>query len=196
MEVALESLEEPDHLASEEQPLLSDEDRTTCDTGSTIETETYDSYGEEEAVVSGSSWAAYVNVICVVAGTGILGLPYAIKQGGWIAMSLIVLSTLITFHTSVILIKCLYYKENKRLSSYGDIGYAAFGNFGRYFLVGVFNNSLLLGVPILFFILSGQSLDNIVEQIWDIKLGVRLWTITSAALVALPFVFTKTLKET
>ncbi|CAG8620151.1 21178_t:CDS:2 [Gigaspora margarita] len=186
-----------DHPASEDQPLLSDEDRTT-DTESSFETETYDSLGvEEEAVVSGSSWAAYVNIICVVAGSGILGLPYAIKLGGWIALSLIVLSMLISLHTSVILIKCLYYNRNgKRLNSYGDIGFAAFGNFGRYFLVGVFNNSLLIGVPILFFILSGQSLDNIVEQIWDIRLGVRIWTVISASIVAFPFVFMKTLKET
>lgn len=32
----------------------------------------------------GSSFLAYFNVVCVVAGTGALGLPYALKQGGWI----------------------------------------------------------------------------------------------------------------
>ncbi|CAG8717407.1 208_t:CDS:2, partial [Racocetra persica] len=149
------SIEELDHPSSEDQPLLPDEERT-CDSLSTYDT--YESSGEEEIVVSGSSWAAYVNVTCVVAGTGILGLPYSIKQSGW-------------------------------------IGYHAFGNFGKYFLVGVFNNAILLGVPILFFILAGQSLDNIVEQIWDIKLGVRVWTQISAVFVALPFIFTKTLKE-
>lgn len=32
----------------------------------------------------GSSFLAYFNIVCVVAGTGALGLPYALKQGGWI----------------------------------------------------------------------------------------------------------------
>lgn len=32
----------------------------------------------------GSSFLAYFNVVCVVAGTGALGLPFALKQGGWI----------------------------------------------------------------------------------------------------------------
>jgi hypothetical protein len=32
----------------------------------------------------GSSFLAYFNIVCVVAGTGALGLPYALRQGGWI----------------------------------------------------------------------------------------------------------------
>ncbi|CAG8440001.1 5564_t:CDS:2 [Scutellospora calospora] len=195
----------PSLESSEDRPLLSDDERN------------YESYEDVDEVVnngfSGSSWAAYVSVTCVVAGTGVLGLPYSIKQGGWISLSLIPLSMLITLHTSVILIKCLYYNKNKLydsdsdsdnsrinhrkrcLNSYGDIGYQAFGNFGRYFMVGIFNSTILLGVPVLFFILAGQSLDSLVDQIWNIQLGVRVWTSISAAIVALPFIFTKTLKE-
>ncbi|KAK5815707.1 hypothetical protein F5H01DRAFT_405813 [Linnemannia elongata] len=32
----------------------------------------------------GSSFAAYAVVVCIVAGSGTLGLPYALKLGGWI----------------------------------------------------------------------------------------------------------------
>ncbi|CAG8498802.1 2901_t:CDS:2 [Diversispora eburnea] len=125
---------------------------------------------------SGSSLAAYINITCVVAGSGVLGLPYAIKQGGWIGIGLIPLSMLITLYTSVILIKCLYYDGKTRLKTFEDIGYHAFGNFGKYFLVGIFNNIILLGVSILFLILAGQSFDALVEQYWDIQLGVRFCT--------------------
>ncbi|CAG8753014.1 7385_t:CDS:2 [Cetraspora pellucida] len=196
-EVALESLstssrspsmDEPDHLSSEDQPLLPDEERT-CDSLSTYDT--YESSGgEEEVVASGSSWAAYINITCVVAGTGVLGLPYSIKQGGWIGLIF-----LFPCACPWIVLLILFTFRKTRLSSYADIGFHAFGNFGKYFLVGIFNNAILLGVPVLFFILAGQSLDNIVEQIWDIKLGVRVWTQISAVFVALPFIFTKTLKE-
>lgn len=42
------------------------------------------SHGVENNGQGGSSFLAYFNIVCVVAGTGSLGLPYALKQGGWI----------------------------------------------------------------------------------------------------------------
>jgi hypothetical protein len=42
------------------------------------------SHGVDRESEGGSSFLAYFNIVCVVAGTGALGLPYALKQGGWI----------------------------------------------------------------------------------------------------------------
>ncbi|KAG0751885.1 hypothetical protein G6F24_013955 [Rhizopus arrhizus] len=42
------------------------------------------SHGVDTRSQGGSSFLAYFNVVCVVAGTGALGLPYSLKQGGWI----------------------------------------------------------------------------------------------------------------
>lgn len=42
------------------------------------------SHGVDTNNEGGSSFLAYFNVVCVVAGTGALGLPYSLKQGGWI----------------------------------------------------------------------------------------------------------------
>lgn len=42
------------------------------------------SHGIDRESEGGSSFLAYFNIVCVVAGTGALGLPYALKQGGWI----------------------------------------------------------------------------------------------------------------
>jgi vesicular inhibitory amino acid transporter len=41
---------------------------------------------------SGSSFLAYFNVVCVIAGTGTLGLPAALKLGGWIGLLILFLS--------------------------------------------------------------------------------------------------------
>jgi vesicular inhibitory amino acid transporter len=41
---------------------------------------------------AGSSFLAYFNVVCVVAGTGTLGLPYALRLGGWIGILIIFLA--------------------------------------------------------------------------------------------------------
>nr|CAG8522534.1 5236_t:CDS:2 [Entrophospora candida] len=96
--------------------------------------------------VKGSSFAAYIHATCVVAGTGILGLPYALKQGG-----------------------------ESRLDTYQDIGYHAYGKFGKYILVGIFNNVILVGVPILYFILAAQNFDALSDNL-GLHLGFRVWT--------------------
>lgn len=41
---------------------------------------------------AGSSWTAYYNIVCVVAGTGTLGLPYSLRQGGWIGILILFLA--------------------------------------------------------------------------------------------------------
>lgn len=44
----------------------------------------------------GSSFTAFYSVVCVVAGTGALGLPYALSQGGWIGLFILVLSWILS----------------------------------------------------------------------------------------------------
>lgn len=41
---------------------------------------------------TGSSFLAYFNVVCVIAGTGTLGLPAALKLGGWIGLVILFLA--------------------------------------------------------------------------------------------------------
>lgn len=43
-----------------------------------------------------SSAYAYYNVVCVIAGTGTLGLPHALAQGGWIGIFILVLALLMS----------------------------------------------------------------------------------------------------
>lgn len=67
-----------------------------------------------------------INVLC---GVGILSTPYAIKQGGWLGLVILVLFALLAWYTGVLLRRCLDSKEG--LQTYPDIGHAAFGTTGR-----------------------------------------------------------------
>lgn len=44
----------------------------------------------------GSSFTAFFSVVCVVAGTGALGLPYGLAQGGWIGLFILCLSWILS----------------------------------------------------------------------------------------------------
>ncbi|PKY50051.1 hypothetical protein RhiirA4_529296 [Rhizophagus irregularis] len=142
----------------------------------------------------GTSFGAYINITCLMAGIGVLGLPETLNKGGWIALGLIIVSMLIALYTSIIIIKCLYHNGKSRLSTYGEIGQDAFGTFGKY-LVEFFHNVTLIGVSVLYFILAAENLNELASHHYDTDLGIKIWTCICAAFVSVPFIFAKTLKE-
>ena len=107
-----------------------------------------------------SNNAALFHIVCVIAGTGILQLPYALSQSGWIGVPLMIMGALVNEYTGRLLIQCLYV-DNKRLSGYPEIGYVAYGETGRL-VVNIFYNSVLLGVTTLYLILAGMDLSSLV----------------------------------
>lgn len=76
------------------------------------------SYGQ--AVLNG------INVLC---GVGILSTPYAVKEGGWIGLSILFIFAVLSYYTGILLRSCL--DSQPGLETYPDIGHAAFGNVGR-----------------------------------------------------------------
>ncbi|GAA5795659.1 transmembrane amino acid transporter protein-domain-containing protein [Helicostylum pulchrum] len=142
---------------------------------------------------AGSSKMAYFNIVCVVAGTGALGLPAALKQGGWIGLFILFLSWAMSVYTGIILIRCLYANGKARLSTYKEVATSAFGRVGGW-ITFIFNVFILLGAPILYMILSGTNLNKLckgtVAEIGDVA-----WTIIICAAVSIPFVLVKTMKE-
>ncbi|KAF9164487.1 hypothetical protein BGX21_003273 [Mortierella sp. AD011] len=139
----------------------------------------------------GSSLKAFANIVCVVAGTGTLGLPYALRLGGWIGVGILIFSLFMALYTSILLMKCLYYNGKYRLTSYPDIGFHAFGRAGSI-AVWAFYAPLIIGAPIMYLILSGTELKNLITVV---DMSTRTWIWISAAIVAVPFVLMKTLKE-
>ncbi|KAF9133563.1 hypothetical protein BG015_003530 [Linnemannia schmuckeri] len=139
----------------------------------------------------GSNFLAYANVVCVVAGTGTLGLPYALRLGGWIGVGILLLSLLMSIYTAILLMKCLYYNGKYRLSSYQEIGRHAYGLPGLI-AVWFFHTSIVLGAPIMYLILAGTEINSLVNTS---AINEKAWIWICAAIVAVPFVAMKTLKE-
>lgn len=136
------------------------------------------------------SFLTYCSFILNI-GTGTLGLPFALKLGGWVGIAVLLVSLFATVYSSVLLIRCLYYNGQYRLASYQEVGQHAFGKPGLI-AVWIFHTSFILGSPIMFLILAGTELKSLVDI--D-SITIQDWIWISAALIAIPFVTMKTLKE-
>ncbi|XP_061353331.1 amino acid transporter AVT1D [Gastrolobium bilobum] len=66
------------------------------------------------------------NILC---GIGIVTIPYAVKEGGWLSLILLLLFSIICCYTGILLKRCL--ESHPGLKTYPDIGQAAFGFAGR-----------------------------------------------------------------
>ncbi|CAO3639904.1 unnamed protein product [Cunninghamella echinulata] len=142
---------------------------------------------------AGSSYLAYANIVCVIVGTGMLGLPYALRQGGWFGLFILFLAWFMSTYTAIILIKCLYVVGNKRLLNYKDIATASFGIIGGW-VSFFFNAWVTLGAPILYMVLSGDNLNTLCKGT-PAELDVNRWRIISCAIIAGPFIIVKNMKE-
>ncbi|KAG0205647.1 hypothetical protein BGX28_002763 [Mortierella sp. GBA30] len=140
----------------------------------------------------GGNLAAFFNIVCVVAGTGTLGLPYSLAKGGWIGVGILILSMIMSIYTGILIIKCIYYNGHTRLASYQEIGQHAFGRIGLI-AVWFFHTSIVLGAPVMYFILSGTEIRGLTQAHVDISDKAWIWICCSV--VSIPFVLLKTLKE-
>lgn len=61
---------------------------------------------------SRSSCLPYFNTVCTMAGTGILQLPYTLRQSGWMALLIIVVAAVMTNYTAKAIVKCMYAVSN------------------------------------------------------------------------------------
>ncbi|KAF9135848.1 hypothetical protein BGX30_011409 [Mortierella sp. GBA39] len=141
----------------------------------------------------GSSYQAFFNIVCVVAGTGTLGLPYCLAQGGWIGVAILILSMVMSIYTGILLIKCLYYNGHTRVASYQEVGAHAFGRWGQG-AVWFFHTSVIIGVPVMFFILSGSEIKEL-TKVSAPGISKEAWIWICCCFVSIPFVLMKTLKE-
>ncbi|ORX89623.1 hypothetical protein K493DRAFT_318560 [Basidiobolus meristosporus CBS 931.73] len=140
-----------------------------------------------------SNFGAYFNVVCVIAGMGVVQMAYAFNQSGWFAAFLTVFSCFLCIYTGHVLVKCLYYDGKSRLSGYSAIGEAAFGKFGKY-LVEVFLLCFYFGVGCAFIMLIGINMKDMIDQT-SVHLSLKVWTIIAAVVIWVPFVIFKTMKE-
>ncbi|KAJ1825157.1 hypothetical protein GGH91_000106 [Coemansia sp. RSA 2671] len=142
----------------------------------------------------GSATETFFHIVCISAGTGILQLPYALKQGGWIGALYIILAAAISAYTGNILVKCLYHKQGTRLRSYSEVVEAAFGRYGRVVARGLkdFN---LLGVAGIFIVLAGININALVSGTPADSLGPQFWIAVSSVLVWLVIVMAREIHD-
>ncbi|KAE8666201.1 Retrovirus-related Pol polyprotein from transposon TNT 1-94 [Hibiscus syriacus] len=70
------------------------------------------------------------SVINVLSGIGLLTTPYAVKEGGWMSLTLLIIFGVVACYTDILLKRCL--ESSPGLHTYPDIGQAAFGVAGRF----------------------------------------------------------------
>nr|CAD1826487.1 unnamed protein product [Ananas comosus var. bracteatus] len=98
------------------------------------------------------------NGLNALSGVGLLSIPYALSQGGWLSLLLLFIVAMICCYTGLLLQRCM--KADPRIRTYPDIGEFAFGYLGRIF-VSVFMYLELYLVAIGFLILEGDNLDKL-----------------------------------
>ncbi|KAL9261934.1 Amino acid transporter AVT1J-like protein [Drosera capensis] len=126
------------------------------------------------------------NGINTLAGIGILSIPYALSEGGWLSLAFLFIVALLCWYTGLLLHRCL--ESNPLIKSYPDIGGLAFGYKGRAF-ISLFMYFELFLAAVEFLILEGDNLTKLFPNsklFAVIKLSNKQGFTILAALVVLP----------
>jgi vesicular inhibitory amino acid transporter len=92
------------------------------------------------------------------AGVGLLSIPYALSEGGWLSLIVFLAIAVICFYTGLLLRRCM--DSSSLVDTYPDIGAHAFGWRGRV-IVAAFMYLELYLVAIDFLILEGDNLHKL-----------------------------------
>ncbi|KAG2598872.1 hypothetical protein PVAP13_5KG384800 [Panicum virgatum] len=136
-----------------------------------------------------------LNLTNAVSGIGVLSMPYAVAQGGWLSLALFALVGAICYYTGTLIERCMR-ADPAAVASYPDIGAFAFGSAGRRAVAAFMYVELYL-VAISFLVLEGDNLDKLFPGATVDLLGYRLQGkqlfIALAASVVLPTTWLKNL---
>lgn len=122
---------------------------------------------------------AVLNGMNVLCGVGILSTPYAVKEGGWVGLSILFIFAVLSFYTGILLRECL--DSQPGLETYPDIGQAAFGNMGR-FAISIILYAELYACAVEHIILES---DNLSALFPDAHLNLGAYELNSHHLFAL-----------
>ena len=128
-----------------------------------------------------------ISYVCTTVGAGIISLPLALAEAGWLGVFLIALISVVCVQTGNWLIACMYCQD-ETLTSYEAIGVAAMGKSGKA-LVVLFQNVTLYGVCCIFLIIAGGNLSALIPA-----LSMHAWVLVVGC-VLIPVSWLKTVKE-
>eukprot|EP00041_Stephanoeca_diplocostata_P033557 m.1112988 g.1112988 ORF g.1112988 m.1112988 type:complete len:499 (+) comp24362_c0_seq85:374-1870(+) len=131
-----------------------------------------------------SDMQSIVNMILTAVGVGLLALPRAVAQSGWIGASVLIVVSVALAHFTVWMIWSCMRTDPKNIISYQDIGERCYGSRG-YYLVAVPLFLDLLAVCAMLMILVGSGMAIIVPQ-YSQQMWTLFYTVTMLPLTWLP----------
>ena len=121
-------------------------------------------------------------------------MPYAVAQGGWLSLILLLLVAMLCWYTGLLLQRCM--DRHPLIKSYPDIGEFAFGHKGRA-VVAIFMYLELYLVAVEFLILEGDNLEKLFPhmnfKIAGLRIGGKAGFVLCTALVILPTTWLRSL---
>lgn len=131
------------------------------------------------------------NVTNLIQGTGILGIPYAVKLGGWAAVVSIFVCGILCCYTGKLLVDCLY-DESKRTGlrkrvrvNYPDVGEAVWPRWGNR-IVSAVQVCEMSGIAVTYIVLLASIFLDFFHNMTS--MDVYKWTVVVACFV-LPGIF-------
>ncbi|XLR59389.1 vacuolar amino acid transporter 1 isoform X1 [Arachis ipaensis] len=135
-----------------------------------------------------------LNGLNALSGVGILSMPYAVSQGGWTSLILLLIVATVCWYTGLLLQRCM--DAHPLIKSYPDIGNVAFGYKGRV-VVAIFMYLELYLIAVEFLILEGDNLEklfpNMNFKIAGLRIRGKAGFVLLTALVILPTTWLKSL---
>lgn len=138
-----------------------------------------------------SAFLAGWNVTNLIQGTGILGIPYAVKLGGWAAVVAIVICGYLCCYTGKLLIECLY-EDSKRTGqkkrvrvNYPDVGEAFWPGWGNK-IVSIVQVCEMSGIAVTYIVLMASIFLDLFHN--RTSMNVYEWSVVVGCFV-LPGIF-------
>ena len=131
------------------------------------------------------------NVTNLIQGTGILGVPYAVRMGGWASVASIAVVAMICCFTGKLLVDCLYEVskttgQKKRVRvNYPEVGEAAWPGWGNK-IVSLVQVCEMFGGVIMYIVLLATVFFDITSGLTP--LNTYEWAVV-CSVIALPTVF-------
>ncbi|KAF9595525.1 hypothetical protein IFM89_000613 [Coptis chinensis] len=145
-----------------EEPPLPPSKHASCQAFSYPELPPTQQCSYTQAVLNG------VNVLC---GMGLLSTPYAVKEGGWMSLWILLMYAAMSCYTGILLKRCL--ESCPGLQTYPDIGQAAFGLAAR-FAIAIILYAELYACCVEFIILMSDNLSALYPNVHMNFSGVHL----------------------